>query len=246
LIEVGAFTRDQSLGYLAARTGLASDADAGLVADALGDLPLGLAQAAATISGQRLSYGRYLGRLAAVPVAGLLGRVPGGDYPHGTAAALLLNAETAEAGDPSGLTATMLRVIAVLSPDGVRRNLLDGLAGGGDTARVDEAAGQCVTWSLLSWSVTGEELTMHRLTGRVLRERDHAGGRLGEAAGMALDLLEPAMFSPDQAWRRREDGAHLVGQAEAVWDAAAGSDDVGLAARALNALGWAVLFLTAA
>ena len=119
-VNVTVFTRPESLGYLQARTGLADEGGATAVADELGDLPLGLAQAAATIRRQNLDYPGYLHRLRRVPVSALLGTVPGGDYPHATAAALLLSIQATEASDPSGLTGRLLRVVAVLSPDGVR------------------------------------------------------------------------------------------------------------------------------
>ena len=54
-VDVSAFTRPQSVGYLRARTGLADEDGADAVAQELGDLPLGLAQAAATIGGQHLT-----------------------------------------------------------------------------------------------------------------------------------------------------------------------------------------------
>jgi hypothetical protein len=50
-----------------------------------------------------------------MPVAEVLGRVPGGDYPHAAAAALLLNAIAAPAKDPSGLTSLLLRLVAVVA-----------------------------------------------------------------------------------------------------------------------------------
>ena len=62
-----------------------------------------------------------------VPVQALLGRIPGGDYPLSTAAALLLSIQATEVSDPKGLTRRLLQVLAALSPDGVRRDLLDGL-----------------------------------------------------------------------------------------------------------------------
>ncbi len=44
-----------------------------------------------------------------------------------TAAALLLSVQATEASDPAGLADWLLRVLAVLSPDGIPRALLDGL-----------------------------------------------------------------------------------------------------------------------
>lgn len=83
-VDVAEFSRDESLGYLATRTGLDDQGGAAAVAEELGDLPLGIAQASAVIAGQRLSYRDYLQRLGEVPVDRLLGRPPGDDYPRAT------------------------------------------------------------------------------------------------------------------------------------------------------------------
>jgi tetratricopeptide (TPR) repeat protein len=255
-VGVAVFARTESLDYLRERTGLADDTGAGLVADELGDLPLGLAQAAAAIRGQRLTYENYLQRLRAIPVGRLLGRVPGQDYPHGAAAALMLSIQAAETGDPTGLTGRLLRVLAVLSPDGVHRDILGGLPTGvtsdqaatrTDSWELDEALERCVAGSLLAWSVTGDAVVMHRLLGRVLRERDHANGDWHGTVSSALDLLEPLLFDEQHAWQRRVEGAHLVGQVEAL--ASAGGTDTGdrdLDTQVLAARNWAVRQLTVA
>jgi tetratricopeptide (TPR) repeat protein len=243
-VDVAAFSRTESLGYLKSRTALADEAGAASVAHELGDLPLGLAQAATTIRGQHLTYAKYLMRLRCVPVQKLLGRVPGGDYPRSAAAALLLSIQAAEAGNHGELTGRLLRVLAVLSPDGIRCDLLEGLTvDEPDIAEgeVDAAIEHCVAGSLLTWSVTGDAVIMHRLLGRVLRERDQVGGQWTSTVNAALNMLEPRLFPEQQAWVRREEGTHLVGQIEAVWEAdAAGNSDPDLRARELRARSWAV------
>ena len=220
-VDVSEFSRDESLGYLATRTGLDDRDGATAVAEQLGDLPLGLAQASAVIAGQRLAYREYLQRLSDVPVAQLLGRPPGDDYPRATAAALLLNVAAAEADDLSGLTGRLLRIVALLSAEGVRRHMLSGLSSG-DQAAMDVALQRCADQSLLTWSVTGEYVIMHRLLSRVLRERDKVSGRLSAAREMAMDLLEPQLHDEDDAWARREDGAELAAHIEAIWQSVAG------------------------
>jgi hypothetical protein len=222
-VDVSAFTRPESVGYLAERTGLADEAGADAVAAELGDLPLGLAQAAAAISGRHLTYPEYLDLLRRVPVEKVLGRAAGDEYPRPAAAALLVSTESAESagdGDLAGMTSLVLRVVAALSPDGVRRAVLDGLeAGGGESGElVGAAVARCPAGSLLTWSETGDAVIMHRLVGRVLRERDQAAGRWAATVTAALDLLEPLLFPEDQAWSRREAGADLAAQAEALVD----------------------------
>jgi tetratricopeptide (TPR) repeat protein len=264
VVDVSEFTRAESVGYLRARTGLADDDGADAVARELGDLPLGLAQAAASISGGHLSYPAYLERLCQVPVRELLGRGLGEDYPHATAAALLLSVQAAEAGDPAGLTGWLLRVLAALSPDGVPRGILDGLPLALRPRRlavpwsrrvlrrpvrweVDAAVERCVAGSLLGWSVAEETVIMHRLLARVLRERDQARGRWTGTVTAALNMLEPLLFSEDQAWSRREDGVRLIAQVEALREAdtLAGTADPALALRQLRARSWAVRQLRA-
>ena len=261
-VDVSAFTRPQSAGYLRERTGLADEDGADAVAQQLGDLPLGLAQAAATIGRQHLTYSTYLERLRQVPVWELLGRVPGEDYPHATAAALLLSVQATEASDPAGLAGWLLRVLAVLSPDGIPRALLDGLPRVRPGQRlavsrrrgrrrrdweVDAAIERCVGGSLLEWSVAGDAVIMHRLLARVLRERDQARGQWVKTVAAALNMLEPLLFPETEAWSRREDGARLGAQVEALWDADAetGNGDRDLTLRQLRARSWAVRQLRA-
>jgi tetratricopeptide (TPR) repeat protein len=225
-VDVTVFTRGESLAYLKARTGLADGIAADKVAAELGDWPLGIAQASATIRRQHLTYPQYLGRLRQVPVQALLGTVPGGDYPEPAAAALLLSIQAAEGSDPAGLIGCLLRAMAALSPDGVRRAILDGLAlrmAGVRDGELDAAVERCVAGSLLSWSVSGEAVIMHRLLGRVLRERDQSVGRWPDTVQLAFDLLDPLCFGEDQAFARQEEGVHLVSQLEALWEAGGGS-----------------------
>ena len=90
-LPVGTFYQSQAQGFLAARTGQADAAGASMLAAELGGLPLAVAQAAAVIVGQQLSYGTYLERLRRLPVADLLVPEEAGDYPRGVAAAVLLS-----------------------------------------------------------------------------------------------------------------------------------------------------------
>ena|SRR6266849_5087782 len=106
----------------------------------------------------------------------------------------------------------------------------------------DAAIERCVAGSLLDWSVTGDAVIMHRLLARILRERDQARGQWVRTVAVALNLLEPLLFSKAQAWSRREEGARLGAQVEALWeaDAGAGTADRDLALRQLRARSWAV------
>ena len=91
-VPVDVFTEAEALTFLAARTGQADAAGALELAAELGCLPLALAQAAAVIAAQHLSYATYLERLRRLPVADLLARggsraVPAGGRRGGAAVA---------------------------------------------------------------------------------------------------------------------------------------------------------------
>ena len=101
-VPVDVFTEAEALTFLAARTGQADAAGARMLAEELGRLPLALAQAAAVIAAQHLSYGTYLERLRRLPVADLLAAEEAGQYPQGVAAAVLLALDTVRAGDRAG------------------------------------------------------------------------------------------------------------------------------------------------
>ena len=92
-VAVDVFERDQSVAYLAERTGIADKDGAAAVAKELGDLPLALAQAAPVIKLRGLTYDVYVDRLRSLPLAEMLPADRGGDYPHAVGSAILLSIE---------------------------------------------------------------------------------------------------------------------------------------------------------
>jgi hypothetical protein len=99
MVDVDVYTRDESLRYLHQRTGLDDPQGADDLAQALGDLPLGLAQAAGVITARRRSYPRYLQQLSSVAIGNMLTRRAGEPYPQGAAEAILLAVQAAEDAD---------------------------------------------------------------------------------------------------------------------------------------------------
>jgi tetratricopeptide (TPR) repeat protein len=229
-VGVEVFTLAEALAFLAGRTGLTDPAGAGELAGELGFLPLALAQAAAVIRGQHLAYGTYLERLHAMPTAEYLRRGPGQPYPHGVAEAVLLSLDAVRADDAVGVCAGVLEVLSVLSPAGVRRDLLHAagqagvLASGGEPLSgvvVDEALGWLAEWSLLAFSLDGQAVTAHRLVLRVVRDILVQQGRLAalcRAAASVLDARAGALAgSADRAAVR-----DVPEQVTALWQAATG------------------------
>ena len=194
-VLVDMFTEEEALSFLAKRTGLDDPEGARALAAELGFLPLALAQAAATIAAQHLGYERYLELLRSVRLEGYLGAAPGDSYPHGLAEAILLSMAAVTDSDPTGLSQSLLDLVAVLSPLGVSRDLVYRAARRGalgrarGASRVNEAIGQLVEASLLSLSA-GDNVLAHPLVARVARERSAEAGTLPAVAASACALLE--------------------------------------------------------
>ena len=263
-VDVGLFTPEQSVAYLTERTGLTGRDAAGQVAAELGYLPLALAQAATVISQQSLDYVTYQQRLHQAPAARYLTRHAGDPYPQGAAEAIALAVRNVEDRDESGLTRLVMRLLSVLSAEGVDRFVLARLADlpvtaehpvtspGVSAEAVDSALGRLVAGSILTRSSTGQAFSMHRLVSRVVREREGADGRLLATVRVAADLLVSLEVPSEEGWRRRQAGSHLVEQVSAVWAAAsalAGSGDSGvreLTVQLMALRNWSVSQLTVA
>ena len=194
-VPVDVFSESEARMFLAGRTGLADDAAAVTVAAELGYLPLALAQAGAVIATQHLGYQTYLDRLRALPTE----EHPAEPYPRGVAQAVLLSLDMIRASDQSGVCAALMAMTAVLSAAGVRKDLLQAagqagvLVSGGHrvaTALVDRALEHLADWSLLSFSLDGRTIIVHRLVSRVIREELGRRQRLTVVCRRAASLLE--------------------------------------------------------
>jgi tetratricopeptide (TPR) repeat protein len=255
-VGVEVFTLEEALAFLADRTGLADPADAGVVAAELGYLPLALAQAAAVIAGQHLTYGTYLERLKTLPVAEYLVREPGEPYPRGVAEAVLLSLEAVRAGDRSAVCAAVMELVAVLSPAGIRRALVheaarqgvlerDGQPGELSSEVVDRALARLAGASLLTFSVDGSSVTAHRLVMRVIREQLAAGNSLVAVCAAGAQLLEERAESFRRTWYEDRGAVRdLVEQIMALYESSAVCPaDGDLVHRMLGLRVWAVWFL---
>jgi len=87
-VEVDVLARPESVALVQARVPGLSDADADMLAARLGDLPLGVAQAAGFMAETGMPPAQYLGLLAARAGRLLAQGVPG-SYPRSLAAATL-------------------------------------------------------------------------------------------------------------------------------------------------------------
>ena len=182
LIAVGAFTRPQSVDFIRERTGLDEADGAARLAEALGDLPVALAQAAATIKlNGYATLDEYLAELREYSLDEVVDRLPGDNYPDLVHAALRKAYESAldiladkdrssgEEDLPRAATAfVQLAALALLAPSGVPRPWLHRIGTRIPIAR--QALGVLVSHSICTLSDDERYVRIHGLQGRVLRE----------------------------------------------------------------------------
>ena len=238
-VPVDVFSAEEAVALLDGRTGLADEAGASAVAAELGHLPLALDHAAAVIAGQHLGYEAYLDKLRALRVEDYLVRDENGEeqpYPPGVAEVVLLSLEAARAADPVGVGAGVMGLMAMLSPAAVRCDLLRAagqtgtLLGGGRrvaASMVDRALDQLNEWSLLSFSLDGQAVSVSCLVARVVHRELARRGRLVTACRAAASSLEMSAEALDKPGDHAAVG-DMLGQITALLgNAATLADDPG-------------------
>ena len=255
-VAVDVFSEVEAVTFLAARTGQADAAGAAELAAELGCLPLALAQAAAVIAAQHLTYAVYLERLRRLPVSDLLVAEEAGDYPAGVPAAVLLSLQAVRAGDRGVACGAVMDLAAVLSPSGIGRELVHAAAAAGLAGRdgplppltaeaADAMLARLAGASLLTFSVDGTVMTAHRLVMRVIRDSLAAAGTLADVCEAAAGLLDARAASLwEQLHADRAAARDLAGQILALAGSAyACPPGTGLDAVMLQARFWALAFL---
>ena len=198
-VPVDVLSAGESLSFLTRRTGQDDEARAAEVAATLGHLPMALSLAAPVIRGQRHGYARYLDRLQTIPIEVSLTGDDGQPYPHAVVRAVLMSLAAIRAADTTGMCTRAIEILAVLSAAGVRRELLHvvGQAGvltsGGHRVKaavVDRVLGWLSDRSLLTFSLDGQTVIMHRLVAQVICDALVRRRRLGAVCRVAASVLE--------------------------------------------------------
>ena len=224
-VPIGVFEREQSIDILLDRTGQVDREAADAVAGALGDLPVAVAQAAATARRGRYDLADYLETLKQTTLEAGVRRQAGDEYPEAVGVALWLAFQSAleriERRSPHRevIARAQLGDLSVLAAPGIPARWLEALDGGSDDAR--EALSELIESSVCQLSEDRSKVMIHGLQGRAIREarRDEperwewveeaAAGLLGAVAGV---IAIPVW---DSAGRRRE-ALDLVEQLRAV------------------------------
>ncbi len=127
-IRIGVFDREKSIDYLLTATKFDDHDAADALADRLGDLPLAIAQAAATARNRDLSLARYIDRLDSYRSEHVIRPVPGDYYTDDVATALSMAIEDALENLEEGVKQAaryLLGALALLAESGVPTRWLD-------------------------------------------------------------------------------------------------------------------------
>jgi tetratricopeptide (TPR) repeat protein len=211
-IPIGVFTEEEALSFLAMRAMTADLTGAAELTAELGYLPLAIAQAAAFIHRQHISYETYLLLLRKAPVSEIFAQVRGEIYPRSLAAAVLLSIDEVREFQGALVCGLVMNAVSVLSPDGISRSLLYtfgklgalSLAGKSEAipSEVDHALAQLADASLLSFSLDGKRLSAHRLVMRIIRDHLSDERRLGAVYEAVGEVLSKQATSVRRFWEQ--------------------------------------------
>ncbi|MGC5565527.1 FxSxx-COOH system tetratricopeptide repeat protein [Streptomyces sp. FR-108] len=220
-VDIGVFTPEEALAFLLERaetpgTG-ARAAEASELAADLGFLPLALAQAAWVIRTQGLTFAEYRERFKRRRVAEVMRRAPGEPYPKGAADALLMVIEQVESGEPASTVGRVVEFIALFSPSGVTREDLHAVLRETEPAEIDAVLGRLTEASVVTLSLDGGTVFMHRLVQRIVREKMYEDGRLGGRIQEAADALRALLYQEDGQLTPLAEGSAFADHIVALW-----------------------------
>ena len=217
-LMVGAFDREQSITLLCERTGDTHREAADRIADALGDMPLAITQAAATAQQGGYALSDYLDRLSNHPLESRMSRLEGTHCPDAVDIVLFMAYEQvleqlrSKHPQQARIAVSLLGALSLLAASGVPTPWLLRLDNDSDAVR--DTLSFLKSASVIHESSDGDKTIIHRLQGHVYRETYLSNQKkLGEAhtcatsvlSGIDVDRLE----NPEQ---RRHETQHLIEQ----------------------------------
>ncbi|MGV4986994.1 FxSxx-COOH system tetratricopeptide repeat protein [Streptomyces sp. NRAIS3] len=177
-LEVDLFTRDESIALLSRYNHGLERADANRVAKELGDFPLAVSLAAASLQQSALPVETYVEMLRS-QMTDILRSQPAPDYPSSAAATWLLSHNQLRERKPAA--AALLQLCAFFGPDPIPRSLLSGNAALELLQQYDPTVSEQLLMMPLYTEITrhglaqvdqrADTLTLHRLVQRVLRDQ---------------------------------------------------------------------------
>ena len=217
-LTVGAFEREQSVALLCERTGDTHREAADRIADALGDVPVAIIQAAATAQQGGYSLSGYLDRLSHHPLESSMSRLEGASYPDAVGIALLMAHEQVleqlrtKHSQQERIAVSLLGALSLLAASGVPTHWLLRLDADSDAVR--DTLSVLKSASVIQESSDGTKTIIHRLQGHVHRETYlNDQKKLGEARECATSVLSGIDVDRlDNGEQRRDETHHLIEQ----------------------------------
>jgi hypothetical protein len=220
-LEVNVFQRAESVQLLRRRDPELSEEDAGRLAEALGDLPLAVAQAAAWRVETGMPAGEYLELLAEKQLE-LLNVTTTLDYPESVAAMWDLSLNELKRKNPSALR--LLQVCAFLAPEPINRTMftysrnITGVPADlsrvlRDRLRLNEAVRDINRFALVRVDHRTNSIELHRLVQAVLISQMSEDDRviMRNAAHLILSENDPEAPEEPDNWPTYVDlSAHLA------------------------------------
>ena len=217
-LTVGIFEREQSITLLCERTGDTHRDTADRIAEALGDLPVAVAQAAATAKSGQYSLSNYLKRLSNHPLESSISRLEGDDYPDAVGVALFMAYEQTleqlrtKRPQRESIAISLLSTMSLLAASGVPTHWLLELHE--DSDAVHDTLSFLKRSSILHESTDGDKTIIHRLQGQVYRETylsDHE--KTTEAITCATTILDRVNIEQLNTFeQKRQETQNLVEQ----------------------------------
>ena len=231
-ISVGVFSREESINYLLTVTGSHDRDTADAIAERLGDLPLAIAQAAATARNEQWTLASYARRLESSCGEKVIRRIRGHYYSDPVSVALRMatdNTLKRLEDSLSDAARRQLRALCLLAESGVPTHWLDPAAAsalsGSHDAELDTAAERAhralialINASIIHQSAYGNTVSLHRLHAQVLRQswdRDEQSLAC-DATATLLSRINIDAFPQDDTDSRRRETLNLIEQLRAI------------------------------
>ena len=217
-VTVGVFGREQSISLLCEHTGDAHREAADRIADALGDVPVAIIQAAATAQQGGYSLSGYLDRLSHHPLESSMSRLEGASYPDAVGIALLMAHEQVleqlrtKHSQQERIAVSLLGALSLLAASGVPTHWLLRLDGDSDAVR--DTLSFLKSAAILQESSDGDKTMIPWLQGHVYRETYlNDQKKLGEARTCATSVLSGIDVDRlDNGEQQRDETRHLIEQ----------------------------------
>ncbi|RAX22635.1 MULTISPECIES: tetratricopeptide repeat protein [unclassified Actinomyces] len=221
-IDVAEFDRSEAVDFLLRRTGQDDATTAGEIAERLGDLPLAIAQAAASIKYESCTLGEYLVRLSQTKLEDAVPKLDGDIYPDGVAIVLWMAIEgvlerfSATSVQRAKIARDQLGALALLAASGVPTRWLS--AATGDAGEARRALPELRNSSICQASDDGTAVTIHRLQGQVFRETrtEDQNKEMLAAAAATLTAIDFDTIPQNNTQERRREVLDRVAQLRAI------------------------------